>query len=334
MTSVYGKCFENKTRFPQMYLSMGPQLPRPCGPTAAGTWLHCWCNPCLIWHTLTLRTCPWMRETLRKMRNGWPLWAVHGTWAHYTGSGCQDCCLCIYLCQVAHAPGPLWPDGQDGTCSLAREFRKAPMSTGSPTSPIMTSCYKRRSGSGVIHGIRAGRAAVCSLTPRRGPHYLKRRLLDDGIHMEPLSLWVPHMHKLWAPPLHPVPPSTRPTTCSCSGPSTCWWPAVRSGTGKSMLTTCILLFYSHKQQAYRQLAHQAPCSCWTGCKTLPTYGSWSPEHLSSWMACRPLTPAWWAPCECARAITMTCPSFTWSRTYLTGTPATGPSTSMWPVQEP
>ena len=155
-------------------------------------------------------------------------------------------------------------------------------------------------------------ADTCSSTNRRGSPTIKDRL-GDGILTESLSLWATRIlppSKMAAPA--PSVSSMRYTTCSCSGPSVCWWLVV--------------------QWQVQVMARQSPCapfSCWMGHNTWPSNWPQSPgfnplnlisplqdSTQSMWTTCRPLPPTWWVPGSHASSIIMTHPSFTWSWTSL------------------
>ena len=95
------------------------------------------------------------------------------------------------------------------------------------------------SGGGVNQGIRVGPGGqvYTHWQERTGLSYvyLKRRVVDDGIHTEPLHLWTAHglpacppsyLPSIWPPPAPPMLANMKCTTCDCSGPFACSSPAV------------------------------------------------------------------------------------------------------------
>ena len=179
-------------------------------------------------------------------------------------------------------------------------------------------------GGGVNHGIRVGLGGqVYTYRQERtvlSYVYLKRRVSADGVHTEPYR-------QIWdARPATAVALSHAPRRLFRE-----WQVHADHSTGGTVMTRTparVLVFYSHMQPAYRELARQALYSCWTGLSTSPSNWPRSPELRSLSTTCKQPTPAWWVLGSHAGPIIMTRPSFIWSKMFLTKTPATGPSAWM------
>ena len=239
----------------------------------------------------------------------------------------------------------MWVTLRGGTSSPARAFRRALTLTGSSTRHIVTSwpCDGWVAGSTMASGpTRVGWAHV-HLPTKEGCPVLSTL---KGACWTTVSIWscCPREHHTCLCsqrplPLLPPPLSMRPTTCSCSGPSACWWPAVREAAGPcwppGWWRTPHTSWRSHPPVS---CSPRATCSQTTG--TLPArpharaaaeqgaalhWGtSTEPGFLIKVDNIQPLMPTWWAPDSSISPATMRHPSFAWSRTSSTRTTATGP----------
>ena len=164
----------------------------------------------------------------------------------------------------------------------------------------VTIFYHTRLGSRVNHNIRISPGGCVSPTAMRGlpcPMYAFKGacwMLDDGVHMELLSLWAPHMlvHAMAATPV--------PTVVEFDAHDLrLQWPfrmliAGCLGSGKSTLTIQLVvwsphirtrppahvpLFYTHMQSTFWELAHQTPTQLLDGAQNFSEKCPWSPRLL-------------------------------------------------------
>ena len=176
--------------------------------------------------------------------------------------------------------------------------------------------------------------------------YLKRFVVDDSVHTEPLHQWV--MQPAWQPTRNMVTSTTSDDASASSEYEThdlrglfrCFLSVVSATftTRLVALSMCVMMRMLTRALVFHTICSRPignwpsrPLALWTGGwgqSTSPSSWQWSPELWSSSTTCKWPMPVGWVPGSCANPITMIRPSSIWSRTSFTKTPTTGPSAWM------
>ena len=121
----------------------------------------------------------------------------------------------------------------------SKGVQKGPMQTVTGSPGLLKRPDQTTLGPGINCGIRTSPGGMfihCQERAALSSFYIKRHVLDNGIHMEPLSLWEPHTCTLWSWPL--------PTTAAAieyeAHDLQLQWHADGQLFGKSVLTTWLV----------------------------------------------------------------------------------------------